>query len=117
MKNPTEHLCADERTISKMLNNLPSEKDLSRICDILGAMNSGTRLKTLYLLLEGEMCVRELAMALQVSQPTISHSLRTLRQLDLVRVRKEGRFAVYYLADEHVSTFLEMFRQHAGEYK
>lgn len=115
MRDSTEHICADERSVSKMVDTLPSEEELCRICDILSALHSETRLKILYLLSEDGLCVKELEMALDVSQPAISHSLRTLRQLDLVRVRKEGRFAIYYLADDHVRTFLDMCRQHVGE--
>ncbi|MDW7731516.1 MAG: metalloregulator ArsR/SmtB family transcription factor [Methanolobus sp.] len=117
MQNPTEHICADERSIAEMVDALPSEEELCRICDILSALHSETRLKILFLLSEGGLCVKELEIALDVSQPAISHSLRTLRQLDLVRVKKEGRFAVYHLADEHVRTFLDMCRQHVGECK
>lgn len=115
MRDSTEHICADEKSVTKMADTLPSEEELCRICDILSALHSETRLKILFLLSEGGLCVKELEMALDVSQPAISHSLRTLRQLDLVRVRKEGRFAVYHLADDHVRTFLDMCRQHVGE--
>ena len=117
MGNSMEHTCTDGESISKMTHALPSEEELSRTCDILSALQSETRLKILYLLSERGLCVKELEMALGVSQPAISHSLRTLRQLNLVKVRKEGRFAVYHLADDHVRIFLDMCRQHVGECK
>lgn len=117
MKDPTEHICADKRLISELVDTLPSEEEFCRICDILSALHSETRLKILFLLSQEGLCVKELEMALEVSQPAISHSLKTLRQLDLVRVKKEGRFAVYHLADDHVRTFLDMCRQHVGESK
>ncbi|TGC11196.1 ArsR/SmtB family transcription factor [Methanolobus halotolerans] len=108
MEISAEHTCADVKSISEMVRALPSEEELCRICDVLSALHSETRLKILFLLSEGGLCVKELEMGLDVSQPAISHSLRTLRQLDLVKVKKEGRFAVYHIADEHVRTFLDM---------
>jgi len=62
-----------------------------------------------------ELCVCELDCALDVTQSAISHSLRTLRQLDLVRVKKEGRFAVYYIADDHVKALIELCKEHVTE--
>ncbi|MEZ5334519.1 MAG: metalloregulator ArsR/SmtB family transcription factor [Methanolobus sp.] len=85
------------------------------MCSIFNALQSGTRLKILFLLLQGKMCVKEIEDALGISQSAISHSLKNLRQLDLVRVKKEGRFAVYYLADEHVEMFMSVCREHVEE--
>ncbi|QLC50979.1 winged helix-turn-helix transcriptional regulator [Methanolobus zinderi] len=117
MEESREHTCVDEKTIFSKKAGIPSEEELCRICDILSALHSETRLKILFLLSEGGLCVKELEMALDISQSAISHSLRTLRQLNLVKSRKEGRFAVYHLSDEHVGTFLDMCRQHVGECK
>ncbi|HJH32829.1 MAG TPA: transcriptional regulator [Methanosarcinaceae archaeon] len=82
---------------------------------IFQALQSGTRLKILFLLSQKEMCVCELECALGVSQSAISHSLRTLRQPGLVRVRKQGRFMVYYLADDHVKTLVDLCNKHVTE--
>jgi ArsR family transcriptional regulator len=115
MTNTPEHICADKTSLSGLSQSLPSEEELCRMCNIFSALQSGTRLKILFLLCGGDLCVRELEQALNISQPAISHSLRTLRQLDLVRVKKEGRFAVYHTADEHVHTFINMCRKHVSE--
>jgi ArsR family transcriptional regulator len=115
MTENVEHVCADERSLSLLSQNVPSEEELCRMCNIFSALQSETRLKILFLLSRSGLCVKELEQALSISQPAISHSLRTLRQLDLVRVKKEGRFAVYHIADEHVQTFVEMCRKHVSE--
>jgi ArsR family transcriptional regulator len=112
--NP-EHVCAEDVSLSGLSQSLPSEEELCRICNIFSALQSETRLKILFLLCGSGLCVKELEQILNISQPAISHSLRTLRQLDLVRVKKEGRFAVYHIADEHVHTFIEMCRKHVSE--
>ncbi|WP_342306277.1 metalloregulator ArsR/SmtB family transcription factor [Methanolobus sp. ZRKC5] len=111
------HICADGQSINKKVKKLPSEESISSMCQIFNALQCSTRLKILFLLLQGDLCVKGIEEALGISQSAISHSLRTLRQLDLVRVKKEGRFKVYYLADEHVELFMSMCREHVEEPK
>ncbi|WP_319508982.1 metalloregulator ArsR/SmtB family transcription factor [uncultured Methanolobus sp.] len=112
-----DHICADGSSINEKVRNLPSEESISSMCQIFNALQCTTRLKILFLLLQGEMCVKEIEDALGMTQSSISHSLRHLRQLDIVRVKKEGRFAVYYLADGHVELFMSMCREHVEETK
>jgi ArsR family transcriptional regulator len=112
-----DHICSDERTLAERLKKLPSEESVYSMCQIFNALQCTTRLKILFLLLQGGMCVKGIENALGISQSAVSHSLKNLRQLDLVRVRKEGRFAVYYLADEHVELFITMCREHVEEMK
>lgn len=112
-----DHICSDKRILVEKVGKLPSEKSVNSMCQIFSALQCTTRLKILFLLLHGGMCVKGIGNALGISQSTISHSLKNLRQLDLVRVRKEGRFAVYYLADEHVQLFICMCREHVEEMK
>lgn len=102
----------DTEYINSIASNLPDEDAILRLSNIFHALRSEPRLKIMYLLLEKEMCVCELEVALEMSQSSISHNLRTLRQLDLVRTTKKGRFVVYSLADDHVSALLELSRKH-----
>jgi Predicted transcriptional regulators len=108
-----------ERVNSKQLENLlrkvPDSDNITRMAAVFQALQSDTRLKILFLLRQKEMCVCELEQALSVTQSAISHGLRTLRQLDLVRVRREGKFTIYYIADEHVRTLIEMCLEHVEE--
>ncbi|MDG6243065.1 MAG: metalloregulator ArsR/SmtB family transcription factor [Methanolobus sp.] len=112
-----DHICSDKKTLVEKVGKLPSEKSVYSMCQIFNALQCTTRLKIMFLLLQGGMCVKGMENALGISQSAISHSLKNLRQLDLVRVRKEGRFAVYYLADEHVELFISMCREHVEETK
>ncbi len=105
----------DKTLIEQMKQNLPDEQTINRISAIFQALQSDTRLKILFLLSKKEMCVCELDCALDVTQSAISHSLRTLRQLDLVRVKKQGRFAIYYLADDHVKILINLCNNHVTE--
>jgi len=105
----------NKNEIDCLLKRVPDPENIVKISAVFQALQSDTRLKILFLLRQKEMCVCELEQALEVTQSAISHSLRTLRQLDLVRVRKEGKFTVYYIADEHVSTLIEMCLEHVEE--
>lgn len=98
--------------MDSLLKKAPDAESITRMAGIFQALQSDTRLKILFLLKQKEMCVCELEQALNVTQSAISHSLRILRQLDLVRVRKEGKFTVYYIADQHVSILIEMCLEH-----
>lgn len=104
---------ADKKQIEKL--TIPPPETITRMSAIFQALQSSARLNILFLLKDRDMCVCELSEALGASQSAISHNMRILRQLDLVRVRKEGRFAVYYIADGHVRLLIETCRQHIIE--
>jgi DNA-binding transcriptional ArsR family regulator len=74
----------------------------NRLAEIFKALSDPTRLRIIGLLMEHEVCVHTLEAALGMSQSAISHQLRVLRQMNLVRFRKEGRHVYYALDDEHV---------------
>ena len=103
------------KQIGNLLQKVPNNENITRMAAIFQALQSDTRLKILFLLSQKEMCVCELEQSLEVTQSAVSHSLRTLRQLDLVRVRREGKFTIYYIADDHVSTLIEMCLEHVEE--
>lgn len=113
MQEKCERVNAEQ--MNSLLKQVPDTENITRMAGIFQALQSDTRLKILFLLKQKEMCVCELEQALDVTQSAVSHSLRTLRQLDLVRVRKEGKFTVYYIADQHVSTLIEMCLEHVEE--
>lgn len=79
-----------------------------RVADIMGALASPTRIRVLFALLEfGELSAGELAKAVVMSSSATSHQLRVLRDLGLVRRRREGRRVFYELADAHLGVLLK----------
>ncbi len=78
-----------------------------RLAEIFKALSDPTRLKIITLLMHHEVCVHVMEEALGMTQSAISHQLRGLRQLHLVRFRKEGRHVFYALDDDHVRILLE----------
>lgn len=79
-----------------------------RVASLMGALASPTRIRALFALLEfGELCAGELAKVVGMSASATSHQLRVLRDLGLVRRRREGRKCFYALADEHLGVLLK----------
>jgi DNA-binding transcriptional ArsR family regulator len=95
--------------------NIITEEDLYDLADLFKAFSDTTRIKLLYALMEGELCVAELVEKTGATQSAVSHQLRGLKQMDLIRCRKEGKQVIYFLADDHVHTILQMGMDHVKE--
>ena len=99
--------CADR--VQAALIDLETSSDLARM---FSALADGTRLRILSALRNGEVCVGDLTQALGMTQSAISHQLRILRAMAIVKARKDGRMVFYYLDDEHISDLFERGLQH-----
>ncbi len=88
------------------------ERTAVHLADLFAALGDPTRLSILSALLEREMSVGELAATIKLSESAVSHQLRGLRQLRIVRPRKAGRQGFYCLADEHVAQIFQMGLSH-----
>ena len=82
---------------------------------IFDALSDFTRFQILGALSQGEKGVSELQEVTNVSQSAISHQLRLLRDRGLVSARRDGQRVIYSLADEHVTTLLNVGLEHAAE--
>lgn len=85
------------------------------LAETFRALGDPTRLRIAVTLSDREMSVTDLAGRLDMSQSAVSHSLRALRELRLVRVRREGRTAYYALDDDHVVRLLDQGLRHVEE--
>jgi ArsR family transcriptional regulator len=74
-----------------------------------------TRLRIVEALARRELCVWDLAVVAGTSHSAVSHHLRQLRQMKIVRYRKEGRMAFYRLDDAHIAQIFQMGREHVEE--
>ena len=97
------------------MEHLPDKQTLSRIADLFKAFADPTRVHILSLLQRQELCVNEIAEGVELSQSAISHQLRILKQMDLIKFRRDGKNLLYSLADDHVRTILEMGLEHVME--
>ena len=85
------------------------------LADIFRALGDPTRVRILDVLSHGELCVCDLAAVLSLSQSAVSHQLRLLRGLRLVRARRDGRMVFYALDDRHVTDLLGEGLKHVRE--
>lgn len=104
-----------EDVVEEVKNSMPEEDKLYDLADFFKVFADSTRIKILYVLLVHEMCVCDLAGTLGMSQSAISHQLRTLKQMDLVRSRREGKTVFYSLADNHIASILSQGLEHIEE--
>ncbi len=83
-----------------------------QLSELFSALSDASRVRLIAVLLDHEMSVRELAERLTMSESAVSHQLRGLRQLRLVRARKTGRQVFYSLVDDHVSRLFSLGLEH-----
>ena len=86
--------------------------DVSGLSELFRALADETRTKILYLLAQQELCVCDLAYLLEMTLPAISHHLRLLKTMRLVRSRRDGKQVFYTLDDEHVPALIDVAREH-----
>lgn len=94
---------------------VPSKEIMEQIAELFKGFGDPTRVHILSLLTERELCVTDIAEAVELSQSAISHQLRILKQMHLIKFRREGKNILYSLADDHVKTILEMGLEHVLE--
>ena len=82
------------------------------LADLFSALSDPTRLRIISVLIDNEMSVGEIASQLEMTESAVSHQLRGLRQMRLVRTRKEGRQVFYALDDDHVAKLYRLGLEH-----
>ncbi len=110
-----EFIHVHEEIVEKVNAQMPVEDDLDDLADFFKVFGDTTRIKILYVLLCSEMCVCDIAQILGMTQSAISHQLRTLKQMDLVKSRRDGKTIFYSLADDHIVTILSQGMNHIQE--
>lgn len=110
-----DFICVHENVVGQVLKAMPKEEELLDLADFFKVFGDTTRIKILYVLSRSEMCVCDIASLLQMSQSAISHQLRVLKQMRLVKFRREGKTVFYSLADGHIETILAQGMEHIEE--
>ena len=87
----------------------------TQLARTFSSLSDPTRLRIISALSHNEMCVHDLAATVGISQSAVSHQLRRLKDLALVRNRREGPVLYYSLDDEHVADLLEVGLEHVRE--
>jgi ArsR family transcriptional regulator len=109
--------CEDvhDEAVKRARESMPGENETADLADFFKVFGDSTRMRILFALDAGEMCVCDLSCAVGMTKSAVSHQLRSLRQSDLVASRRVGKNIFYSLADEHVRVIIEMAREHLTE--
>ena len=83
-----------------------------KLAELFSALSDASRIRLIALLMDGEMSVRALAEGVGMTESAVSHQLRGLRQMHLVRARKSGRQVFYSIDDDHVSRLFALGLDH-----
>lgn len=102
-------------TVEYVAGRMPAEEDLYDLAELFKVFGDTTRIKILCALSEAEMCVCDIAALLNMTQSSISHQLRILKQARLVRYRRDGKVVYYSLDDEHVKQIFDQGLIHLKE--
>ena len=107
--------CVDEHKVKRARQHMKPEPSIAALSETFRVLGDPTRLRIVHALSGGELCVCDIANVLGAAQSTVSHSLRALRQLRLVRYRKEGKIAYYALDDAHIASLVTQGFRHVEE--
>ena len=110
-----EEVCVHDDVLDKVLQGLPGEEKLFDLAELFKVFGDATRIRILFVLSEAEVCVCDLASALNMTQSAVSHQLNILKRSKLVKSRRDGKQIFYSLADAHVRTILSQGMEHIEE--
>ena len=101
--------------LKKIKKDMPEDELLQDLGDLFKVFGDTTRIKIMYALYAGEMCVCAISELLNMTQSAISHQLKTLKDANLVSARREGKEMYYSLSDEHVKSIIAEGYEHITE--
>ena len=105
----------DTKKIKRVERAMRPARAVALLAETFKLLGDPTRVKIVFALSREELCVCDLANLFGISQSAVSHSLRALRQMNLVRFRKEGKIAYYTLDDQHITRLLDEGFRHVEE--
>ncbi|MCR5213602.1 MAG: metalloregulator ArsR/SmtB family transcription factor [Eubacterium sp.] len=104
-----------DEVAERVANNMPDDEYLYDLAELFKIFGDSTRVKILYSLFDDELCVNDIAMVLNLSQSSVSHQLKILKQSKLVKFRRDGKSIYYSLDDDHVRSILDLGMEHLEE--
>ncbi len=107
--------CIHAEVVEAVRKTMIDDEALYELSDFFKVLGDSTRIKILSALDVGEMCVCDLAVLLGMTKSAISHQLRSLKQANLVKFRRDGKVVYYSLSDEHVRDIFEKGLEHIRE--
>ncbi len=105
----------NKKKVEFVRKRMKSEETYQLLAETFKTLGDPTRAKIIFALLQQELCVCDLANLLGMSKSAISHQLRVLRNMRIVKYRKEGKVVYYSLDDEHIKNLFEECLRHVQE--
>lgn len=99
-------LAVNEKKQSDILTYMPSQEVLELLANYFQAYSDPTRIKILSALSMSELCVNDISLLLQINQTTVSHQLKFLKNLNVVKFKRDGKVIYYSLASENVNDIM-----------
>ena len=112
---PCDFISVHEDIVNRVMQVMPADQQLLDLAEFFRVFGDSTRIRILYVLSQSEMCVCDIAGLLKMGQSAISHQLRVLKQMRLVKFRRDGKTVFYSLADGHIETILAQGMEHISE--
>ncbi len=115
----TKDICsitaANFEKVKAVQHQLPDAETIQALAETFKALSDPTRIQIIMALAIEEMCVCDLATLINLSVSAVSHQLRLLRNLKLVKYRREGKMAYYSLDDDHIEMLIQQAQEHVNE--
>lgn len=102
----------DEEALETIRKSLSEEKEIDLLTSMFKALSDPTRLRIIYILSKSPLCVCDISIILDMTQSSISHHLRVLRDTRLVKFKRRGKLVIYSLDDDHVLRLFEQGLDH-----
>jgi DNA-binding transcriptional ArsR family regulator len=107
--------CIHEEAVKAVKEVLFSEDVAISLAELFKALGDPTRVKILFSLMTRELCVCDISAVIGASESAVSHQLKILRTLRLVKYRRDGKILYYSLADDHVEKLFIQGLEHVTE--
>ena len=111
----TEHCCnlkEHEACVEKAGEIMPTVEEIDVMASRFKVLSEQSRLKILFALCAGEMCVEHITKAVSGNQSAVSHQLKTLKYNKIIKCKRAGKQMIYSLADEHILKIIELAKEH-----
>jgi len=105
----------DKAKVEAVKKQMLKDEEMNKLCGVFDILSDPTRIKIVFALSKKELCVCDISNLLGVSVSAVSHQLRVLRNVRLVKYRKQGTMVFYSLDDEHISTLFNEGLKHIRE--
>lgn len=108
-----EHLgCCHPEEVAERMKQLPGEDEIDAVAGFFRMISDPTRVRILWTLEQGELCVGDISALLNMTVSAISHQLKALKDTGLVKARRQGKHMFYSFDDDHVKLLFDTAVEH-----